>query len=361
MHLCTLGGFCWGMSGILAIVSVISRLGRGVCGSRTCCRPEIPLLRRSCVCRRWRVWERRQLERLAQQSTLDIAERFNQQVRLEFVQIRHAPQERGPASAVRRHLGLWGDSRGRFSALPKSSMRYRDPTAQTSRTELGRSNIGWLLIGYGGVDTSVSRSGHATSQPGRDLHWISQMSLPSRPPGARHQYTKTMPFTQRPMPKDLVVGGRYLHVNRLFIRQIDAFEVDTVIYHDQYGPGRCSRRAFLKACPALVSPEEATRAEQELVEIVPPTEGQFTLRDEANALTAFAFRNGYLEDLHAGKSSPTLDDPGYSRISDAEMKRLMIEASEKLEQMLRMKQEMPAGYEDFIRHYQRRYCRAWKR
>ncbi len=106
--LCTLGGFWWGMSGILAIVSVISRLGRGVCGSRTCCRPEIPLLRRSCVCRRWRVWERRQLERLAQQSTLDIAERFDQQVRLEFVQIRHAPQERGPASAVRRHLGLWG-------------------------------------------------------------------------------------------------------------------------------------------------------------------------------------------------------------------------------------------------------------
>jgi hypothetical protein len=32
-------------------------------------------------------------------------------------------------------------------------------------------------------------------------------------------------------------------------------------------------------------------------------DGGFTLRDEANALTAFAFRNGFLEDLHAGAIS----------------------------------------------------------
>src|SRR5208282_6412241 len=35
---------------------------------------------------------RRQLERLARQFSLDLAERFDQPVRLEFVQIRHAPQ-----------------------------------------------------------------------------------------------------------------------------------------------------------------------------------------------------------------------------------------------------------------------------
>ena len=58
--------------------------------------------------------------------------------------------------------------------------------------------------------------------------------------------------------------------------------------------------------------------------------GGFTIRDEANALTAYAFRNGPLENLHAGKSSPLTSDPTLSRITDPEMKELMINASEKL-------------------------------
>jgi hypothetical protein len=45
--------------------------------------------------------------------------------------------------------------------------------------------------------------------------------------------------------------------------------------------------------------------------------GGFTVRDEANALTAFAFRNGPLEDLHVGQSSPLLDNPSLSRITNA--------------------------------------------
>jgi hypothetical protein len=89
------------------------------------------------------------------------------------------------------------------------------------------------------------------------------------------------------------------------------------------------------------------------------SQGEFTVRDEANALTAFAFRNGFF--LHAGKPSPMLSQPGYSRISDDEMRRLMIEASAKLADMLRLKQEEPAQYESFIRDYQRRYCRRWER
>ncbi len=37
-----------------------------------------------------------------------------------------------------------------------------------------------------------------------------------------------MPNPVRLTPKALVVGGRYLHINRLFIRQIDAIEGDMV-------------------------------------------------------------------------------------------------------------------------------------
>ena len=161
--------------------------------------------------------------------------------------------------------------------------------------------------------------------------------------------------------KDLVVGRDYLHANRLFIRHIDALEGDTVIYHDQYGPGTCSRRAFLGACPTVASPEEVARAEGQVMNISRTSEGEFTVRDEANALTAYAFRNGFLEDLHAGKPSALLAESGLSRISDEEMKHLMIEASEKLEQMLRLKREEPTKYGSFIRNYQRMYCRAWKR
>jgi len=91
----------------------------------------------------------RQLERLAQQSPLGLAERADQPLHLEFVQVRHAHQERGPASPVRRHLGWRGGEGGQFSAMPKSAMRQRDPAARAGRPDLGRSNVGRLLLGYG--------------------------------------------------------------------------------------------------------------------------------------------------------------------------------------------------------------------
>ena len=87
----------------------------------------------------------------------------------------------------------------------------------------------------------------------------------------------------------------------------------------------------------------------------------YQVRDEANALTALAFRNGFLEDLHAGKPSPLLDQPGYSRISNAEMKRLMIETSAKLARMLALKQQKPAEYDLLIRDCKQNYCRTWQR
>ncbi len=43
---------------------------------------------------------------------------------------------------------------------------------------------------------------------------------------------ESMSNPERLSPKDLVVGGRSLHVNRFFIRQFDSIEADTVVYHD---------------------------------------------------------------------------------------------------------------------------------
>lgn len=58
--------------------------------------------------------------------------------------------------------------------------------------------------------------------------------------------------------------------------------------------------------------------------------GGFTSRDEANALVAWAFRNGPPEDLHAGWHSELLADASLSRITDDEMKELMLYACRKM-------------------------------
>jgi hypothetical protein len=50
-----------------------------------------------------------------------------------------------------------------------------------------------------------------------------------------------------------------------------------------------------------------------------------------------------------------------SRITDLEMKHLMIKASEKLFQMLLMRERDPARYKKFIQRYALDYCRAWVR
>ena len=89
--------------------------------------------------------------------------------------------------------------------------------------------------------------------------------------------------------------------------------------------------------------------------------GGFTIRDEANALTAYAFRNGPIENLHAGKSSPLTDDPELSRITDEEMKELMISASERLAAILELRDSDPSKYRRFVQDYGFRYCRRWVR
>jgi hypothetical protein len=86
-----------------------------------------------------------------------------------------------------------------------------------------------------------------------------------------------------------------------------------------------------------------------------------TLREEANALTCCAFRNGPIEDLHAGKYSALLEQPGLSRITDAEMKTIMIAASAKLAELLAMKESNPDKYWDLIAFFHNAYCYQWEK
>jgi DNA-binding GntR family transcriptional regulator len=87
----------------------------------------------------------------------------------------------------------------------------------------------------------------------------------------------------------------------------------------------------------------------------------WTVRDEANALTALAFRNGFLEDLHAGKHSELLSDPNLSRITNKEMRKLMIESSAQLARMLRLREADPETYARTIRWFRDAYCARWER
>jgi hypothetical protein len=87
----------------------------------------------------------------------------------------------------------------------------------------------------------------------------------------------------------------------------------------------------------------------------------FTYRDEANALTACAFRNGMLEDLHAGDTSAIQSDPSISRLTDDEMKAMMIDASTRLAALLKLKEKDPVKYLEKILWASFNHCREWDR
>jgi hypothetical protein len=89
--------------------------------------------------------------------------------------------------------------------------------------------------------------------------------------------------------------------------------------------------------------------------------GGFTLRDEANAIVAYAFRNGPIEDLHAGKPSELLENSELSRITEDEMKKIVINACQCVEKLLREKQDDPGAYYQKIMEYNLQYCRKWER
>ena len=89
--------------------------------------------------------------------------------------------------------------------------------------------------------------------------------------------------------------------------------------------------------------------------------GGFTPRDEANAVVAWALRNGPLENLHAGKQSKLLRDDSLSRITDAEMKELILHACERVEALLRLKESDPKKYDAMVKGYNILYCGEWER
>ena len=74
----------------------------------------------------------------------------------------------------------------------------------------------------------------------------------------------------------------------------------------------------------------------------------------AAAIVVLAFRNGPIEDLHAGKPCPAcVGKAGYSRISDAEMKVIMKNAVNRVYSLLRLKTDDPDSYERQIAYGER--------
>jgi hypothetical protein len=66
---------------------------------------------------------------------------------------------------------------------------------------------------------------------------------------------------------------------------------------------------------------------------------------EAKAIVVLAFRNGPIEDMHAGNTCPTCKGKtGYSRISDDEMKLIMKNAVNRVYSLLRLKADDPDTY-----------------
>ena len=71
------------------------------------------------------------------------------------------------------------------------------------------------------------------------------------------------------------------------------------------------------------------------------------------------FRNGAIEDIHAGRPCPTCTgQAGYSRITDAEMKSIIKNAVDHVYALLVLKNEAPKEYESQIRLGER-YTRTW--
>jgi hypothetical protein len=81
---------------------------------------------------------------------------------------------------------------------------------------------------------------------------------------------------------------------------------------------------------------------------------------EAKAIVALAFRNGPIEDIHAGPCCPTCSGrAGFSRITNDEMKAIMKHAVDHVYQLLVLRDESPEEYEAKIRHGER-YTANWE-
>ena len=80
---------------------------------------------------------------------------------------------------------------------------------------------------------------------------------------------------------------------------------------------------------------------------------------EAKALVALAFRNGPIEDVHAGKVCPTCDgNPEYSHITQEEMRSIMKAAVDRMYTYLLLKENDKPAYEALV-SFGDKYTRAW--
>jgi hypothetical protein len=71
---------------------------------------------------------------------------------------------------------------------------------------------------------------------------------------------------------------------------------------------------------------------------------------EAKAIVALAFRNGPLADLHAGMQCPVCTgEPGYSRVTVAEIKTIMKGAASQVFRLLWLRDHDPVSYQREIR------------
>jgi hypothetical protein len=87
--------------------------------------------------------------------------------------------------------------------------------------------------------------------------------------------------------------------------------------------------------------------------------GPSAVAREAKALVALAFRNGPIENIHAGKACPTCHgDPKYSHITQAEMRQIMKAAVDRLYTFLVLKHRDQKAYEELL-SFGERYTTAW--
>ena len=83
------------------------------------------------------------------------------------------------------------------------------------------------------------------------------------------------------------------------------------------------------------------------------------LAAEAKSLVALAFRNGPIEDVHAGKECPNCAGKSeYSHITQAEMKSIIKQAVDTVYKLLWLKQNDPEKY-DATLELGSRYTRSW--
>lgn len=83
------------------------------------------------------------------------------------------------------------------------------------------------------------------------------------------------------------------------------------------------------------------------------------IASEAKALVALAFRNGPIEDLHAGRLCPECSGkPEYSHISDEEIRVVMKAAVDSMYRLLWQRQFDPDKYQRNV-VFGMRYARNW--